>query len=107
MPAASERQEGVPPHMSDNDPSHDGERGPARAVAVQPQPESAGAAQARPSEAADSAVQGGAALDGATRLKSLTGSIRSRLARPEFRQTLLRPALSPRCWWRAACSCGS
>jgi hypothetical protein len=66
--------------MSDNDPSHDGERGPARAVAVQPEPNSAEPAHARPSEA----------QDGPTRLKSLAGSVRSRIARPEVRQTLLK-----------------
>jgi hypothetical protein len=66
--------------MSDNDPSHDGDRGPARAVAVQPEPDSAEAAQVRPSEA----------QDGPTRLKSLAGSVRSWLARPEARQTLLK-----------------
>jgi Septum formation len=80
MPAASERQEGVPPHMSDNDPSHDGERGRARSVAVQPEPESAEAAQAQPSEASIRPTQ----------LKSLTLWIRSRLARPEVRQTLIK-----------------
>jgi hypothetical protein len=66
--------------MSANNPSHDGERGPARAVAVQPEPNSAEVAQVRPSEA----------QDGPTRLKSLGGSIRSRLTRPEARQTLLK-----------------
>jgi Septum formation len=54
--------------MSENDPSHDGERGPARSVAVRPGPKSAEPAQP----------------------KSLVGSIRSRLARPEVRQTLLK-----------------
>ncbi|MFC9352565.1 septum formation family protein [Arthrobacter sp. NPDC057013] len=66
--------------MNDNDPSHKGERGPARAVAVQPGPNSAEAPQTRPS----------AAQDRPTRLKSLAGSVRSRLARPEVRQTLLK-----------------
>ncbi|MFP3463216.1 septum formation family protein [Arthrobacter globiformis] len=71
--------------MNDNDPSNDGERGPARAVAVQPGPNSAEAAQARPSGA-----QGSEANDSAAQPKSLVGSIRSRLARPEVRQTLLK-----------------
>ncbi|MFE5835445.1 septum formation family protein [Arthrobacter sp. NPDC056493] len=54
--------------MNDNDPSHDGERGPARVITVQPDPGTRGPAEP----------------------KSLTGSIRSRLARPEVRQTLLK-----------------
>ncbi|MFF2316109.1 septum formation family protein [Arthrobacter sp. NPDC058097] len=80
--------------MSENDPSHDGERGPARSVAVRPGP-TAEPAQSRPSEAQDSEVRDseandGAAQDDAAQPKGLVGSIRSRLARPEVRQTLLK-----------------
>jgi len=61
--------------MNDNDASH-GERGPARAVAVQPE-------QSKPAAP-------GSTESTTARPKSLTGSIRSRLAQPEARQTLLK-----------------
>ncbi|WP_251023783.1 septum formation family protein [Arthrobacter sp. ISL-65] len=64
--------------MNDNDPSHDGERGPARAVAVQPGPEEPKSAP--PKQAQPNAVQP----------RSLAGSFRSRLAQPEVRQILLK-----------------
>jgi hypothetical protein len=64
--------------MNDNDPSHGRERGPARAVAVQPKPE-------EPKSAVPGQAQRNAALP-----RSLAGSLRSGLAQPEVRQTLLK-----------------
>ncbi|MDQ0620641.1 septum formation family protein [Arthrobacter globiformis] len=64
--------------MNDTDPSHDRERGPARAVAVQPGPEEP--KSAAPKQAQPNAVQP----------RSLAGSFRSRLAQPDIRQILLK-----------------
>lgn len=80
LPDADRRanaRKGCRPNMNDNDPSHR-ERGQARAVAVQP--EQSGPAE---TEAAEST---------SARLKSVAGAIRSRLAKPEARQTLLKVA---------------
>lgn len=74
--------------MNDNDPSHDGERGPARAVAVQPEPAERNAAE--PRSAAPKSAAPGQEQPHAARLKSLAGWLRSRLAQPEVRQTLLK-----------------
>ncbi|WP_353710329.1 septum formation family protein [Arthrobacter sp. K5] len=94
--------------MNDNDPSHDGERGTVRSVTVQPEPaeaqsagcepaepkpvtpESAGPDRTQPSAARPGTARPGAAQAIAARLKSLLGSIRSRLAQTEVRQTLLK-----------------
>ncbi|WP_314195725.1 septum formation family protein [uncultured Arthrobacter sp.] len=61
--------------MNNNDPSHDGERGPGRA---------------QPGAAQPGVAQSSAAQPIAARLKSLLGSVRSRLAQTEVRQTLLK-----------------
>jgi hypothetical protein len=74
--------------MSANNPSHDGERGPARAVAVRTEP-----AERRPAErnaAEPKSAAPGQAQPDAARPKSLVGSLSSRLAQPEVRQTLLK-----------------
>ena len=94
--------------MNDNDPSHDGERGTGRSVTVQPEPaeaqsagcepaepkpvapESAGADRTQPSAARPGTARPVAAQALAARFKSLLGSIRSRLAQTEVRQTLLK-----------------
>ena len=89
--------------MNDNDPSHDGERGPVRSVAVQPEPDEARSAGREPAEpqpvtpesagpgrAQPSAAQPGAAQPSVARLKGLLGSVRSRLGQTEVRQTLLK-----------------
>jgi hypothetical protein len=60
--------------MNENDPSH-GERGPARAVAVQPEPAETTQAAGGPTP---------------RETKSLARSLRTLLARPEARQTLLK-----------------
>ncbi|MGN7252159.1 septum formation family protein [Arthrobacter sp. SAFR-014] len=80
--------------MNDNDPSHDGERGPARAVAVQPEP----AVQPQPAErkpaernaAEPESAAPGQAQPGAVQPGGLVGAVRSWLAQPEVRQTLLK-----------------
>ena len=79
--------------MNDNDPSHDGERGPARAVAVQPEPaerKTAERTRAERTRAEPESAAPGQAQPNAARTRSLAGSIRSRLAQPEVRQTLLK-----------------
>ncbi|WP_223257061.1 septum formation family protein [Arthrobacter globiformis] len=74
--------------MNDNDPSHDGGRGPARAVAVQP--ERAEHKTAEPKPAAPNPGAQEQAQPHTARPKNLGGSLRSRLAQPEVRQTLLK-----------------
>jgi hypothetical protein len=84
--------------MNDNDPSHDGERGPVRSVAVQPEPAEARSAgpgrtqpsAAQPSAAGPSVAQASVARFSVARLKSLLGWVRFRLAQTEVRQTLLK-----------------
>lgn len=72
--------------MNDNDPSH-GEDGPARAVAVQPaQPKES----EQPKPAAPTSAKPKRAEPASARLKGLAGSLRSRLAKPEARQNLLK-----------------
>jgi hypothetical protein len=74
--------------MYDNDLSHDGERGPARAVAVQPEPAEHKTAERKAAESKSAAPR--QAQPNATLSRSLTGLLRSRLAQPEVRQTLLK-----------------
>ena len=74
--------------MNDNDPSHDGERGLARAVAVQPEPAERETTECK--AAAPKSAAPGQAQHNAARPRSLTGALRSRLAQPEVRQTLLK-----------------
>jgi len=94
--------------MNDNDPSHDGERGPVRSVAGQPEPaearsvgrdpaesepvttEPTGPGRTQPSAAQASAAGPSAAQPSVARLKSLLGWVRSRLGQTEVRQTLLK-----------------
>jgi hypothetical protein len=89
--------------MNDNDPSHDGERGPVRSVAVQSEPDEARSAGREPAEpkperpepagpgrAQPRAAQASVAQPSVARLKGLLGSVRSRLGQTEVRQTLLK-----------------
>ena len=79
--------------MNDNDPSHDGERGPVRSLAVQPEPAEAKSAALEPAEpkpVRPESAEPKQALPSAARLKSALGSIHSRLAQTEVRQTLLK-----------------
>ncbi|WP_087874049.1 septum formation family protein [Arthrobacter globiformis] len=77
--------------MNDNDPNHDGERGPAHAVAVHSQQPAQAGQPARPEPAKPEPAQPAAeptSVPAASRLTSLVGSIQSRLRQPGMRQTL-------------------
>lgn len=88
---------GCRPHMNDNDPIRDGERGPARTIAVQPEPAASERAQTKLADrepAAPEAANRGPAESKTANLGAraarLAGLLRSRLSQPEVRQTLLK-----------------